>query len=989
MKIFFSYGHDTNIGLVLRIRGDVEQAGHSVWIDESEIKAGDVWRRKILDGLKDTNWMLAFLSRHSVRDPGVCLDEIAITMGAKGDAFSTILVEPEQEVRVPVSISHIQWSDMSDWRTRQSQDGPEWEAWYRERVSAILASLADPATHRFSGEIAELEKLLRPISQAADIPPLIDGFVGREWLRGIVETWRKDHTERRMFWLTGGAGSGKSAFSAWLTHFARTNVIGLNLCRWNDQDRRDPQKVLRTLAFLIGTRLPDYRRAILDKLRIHDPAATELLAKGPVPLFNWLLAEPLHYLIDGGRRNDRYIIIIDALDETLDGDHSELADLLAEGAKRLPDWIALLLTSRPEPVLQRILSGLDPTQIDAKSNDGDLRDYAKRWLATPERPATEVDGLVKRVVTAAGGNFLYLAKLREAVEQGWLTLDRPGRLPRGLVGLYRVWFRRQFPKGGPYRKDWAPLLEVLVAAQQPVPLDVLQVIFCWSGPVEEAERLEGLGSLFTRTAEGVAPFHASLRDWLTDASAAGATFVLDIQAGRAKLSDMLWARFLALPEAAEPDRFLLAVLPVVLAAETETSLTQRLQATDGPAVIFDRVKAIVRQLRKKHAWDAAAAWLDLLNRLGLAAGDAGIAVRAATAGVRGDIAVTQGRYKLALSFYRESLAIFQRLAASDPNNAQWRHDVAVRHDNIGDVLRAQGKPADALAAYQCGMVLFEGLDIKQSRPEWQRDIAICHDRIGDMRGALDDLGGALTAYQAGMEIRRKPAGANRGDPNWQRDLSVSHNKIGDVLFKQGDYARSLSAFRAGMSIRSLLVEAEPDNLDRQRDLSVSHDKVGDVLKVQGDLPGALAHFQTGMKISDRLDKADPDNSQWQRDLSVSHDKIGDVLKAQRDFSGALTHFRAGMEISKRLVALDPSNALWQRDLSEAHRKIGQGLTAKGDLREALTAFTEALAVLDTMVERGMHLSPEAAALRKELRRVLTSDLPSGTSSTKAIRHPGP
>jgi tetratricopeptide (TPR) repeat protein len=170
---------------------------------------------------------------------------------------------------------------------------------------------------------------------------------------------------------------------------------------------------------------------------------------------------------------------------------------------------------------------------------------------------------------------------------------------------------------------------------------------------------------------------------------------------------------------------------------------------------------------------------------------------------------------------------------------------------------------------------------------------------------------------------------------------------------------------------------------------VSHDKVGDVLKVQGDLPGALAHFQTGMKISDRLDKADPDNSQWQRDLSVSHDKIGDVLKAQRDFSGALTHFRAGMEISKRLVALDPSNALWQRDLSEAHRKIGQGLTAKGDLREALTAFTEALAVLDTMVERGMHLSPEAAALRKELRRVLTSDLPSGTSSTKAIRHPGP
>jgi TIR domain len=75
VKIFLSYGHDQNTQIVLRIKHDLEAAGHVVWIDSSEIKAGDDWRRSIIDGLSDSDWTLGFLSRHSVRNPGVCLDD--------------------------------------------------------------------------------------------------------------------------------------------------------------------------------------------------------------------------------------------------------------------------------------------------------------------------------------------------------------------------------------------------------------------------------------------------------------------------------------------------------------------------------------------------------------------------------------------------------------------------------------------------------------------------------------------------------------------------------------------------------------------------------------------------------------------------------------------------------------------------------------------------------------------------------------------------
>ena len=161
--------------------------------------------------------------------------------------------------------------------------------------------------------------------------------------------------------------------------------------------------MLRTLAFLLATRLPDYRRRLLDRFRLHDHTGEELKRKGPVAMFHWLLAEPLQ-LIDGGRRRDRCVLLIDALDESLRNSTSELTDLLVELAPKLPDWMALLLTSRPDFPIAASLSAVAPFRLEtaaAVANVQDLRVYARGWLATPERTPTDAEALIERVVAAA------------------------------------------------------------------------------------------------------------------------------------------------------------------------------------------------------------------------------------------------------------------------------------------------------------------------------------------------------------------------------------------------------------------------------------------------------------------------------------------------------------------------------------------------------------------------------------------------------------
>jgi len=67
----------------------------------------------------------------------------------------------------------------------------------------------------------------------------------------------------------------------------------------------------------------------------------------------------------------------------------------------------------------------------------------------------------------------------------------------------------------------------------------------------------------------------------------------------------------------------------------------------------------------------------------------------------------QGNLADALKAYRDSLAVRERLANTDPGNADWQRDLASSYNSIGSVLQAQGNLADALKAYRDGLTIRE------------------------------------------------------------------------------------------------------------------------------------------------------------------------------------------------------------------------------------------------------------------------------------------
>lgn len=561
LRIFLSYGHDANEELVICIKADLEKRGHDVWFDKSEIKAGDNWRRSITDGITGSDKFVSFLSKHSTRDPGVCLDEIAIAIGVKGGNIQTILVEGEQEVKPPASISHIQWLDMHEWKERRTAGGATWEDWYQSKLTEIIRVVESDETRRFAGEIETLAGYLKPIASDSRIATLLrKGFVGRKWLFEAVERWRggafgvppsgglapeppkggTPSAPSRLFWITGDPGVGKSAFAAHLTHFGRDKVIAAQFVEWDKPDHRHAARVVRSLAFQLATRLPDYRKLLLTL-----PEIAELDRKDPAELFDYLLANPLQTVIGGGR--ERQLIVIDALDEAGEAGRNPLVEMLARHAPRLPGWLGLVVTSRPESAVQTPLQGLNPFVLDTRTeaNRADLRDYLRHELAPQLQPRPDADRLIGQILEKSQGVFLYAERFCDDVQHGHLSLDRPEQFPQGLGGIFCQWFQRQFPDLEKFRKDVRPALRAILASREPLPVEILQRLFHWQDE-ELRDFTRTLGSLFPvakeKGGEVIKPYHKSLADWLADDAKAG-TYFVSARHGHQALADFGWNQF--------------------------------------------------------------------------------------------------------------------------------------------------------------------------------------------------------------------------------------------------------------------------------------------------------------------------------------------------------------------------------------------------------------------------------------------------------------
>lgn len=166
-------------------------------------------------------------------------------------------------------------------------------------------------------------------------------------LLDTISHWITDPDSRRIFWLNGMAGTGKSTISRTLSHrrHEAKDLGATFFFKRGETDRSGLTMFVSTLARQLANRVPELRAHIKSAI---DLDAT-ITSKAVKEQFKRLIVEPLVALSTVNNTLSPIVFVIDALDECeRDEDIGLLIRLFS--AEQCPDSLKLrvLITSRPE-----------------------------------------------------------------------------------------------------------------------------------------------------------------------------------------------------------------------------------------------------------------------------------------------------------------------------------------------------------------------------------------------------------------------------------------------------------------------------------------------------------------------------------------------------------------------------------------------------------------------------------------------------------------
>ncbi|XP_078376274.1 uncharacterized protein LOC144659657 isoform X1 [Oculina patagonica] len=365
-----------------------------------------------------------------------------------------------------------------------------------------------------------------------------------------VESWLNDRSSpNRVMMISGTAGMGKSVISAKMCQkmLQAKRLAGSHFCQHGRARHRNPKVMLQSLASHLADSLPDYKKALVEKLS--GNLGVEINDMEGKDLFELLFEEPLTSLNDPGLT---YLMVIDGIDESEYQGRNELLDVIANYFKKLPRWIRFLVTTRPEMNIADRLNCLHPLELEP-DNDENLKDiyvcFEKQLSPVLQTEYQEI--ILQALVEKSEGVMLYAHYLVVFIKKN-VSLLTPelldSTLSSGISSVYQSYFKRletDLRKELQVTEDqFMKFLSAVAAAREPLPLCFVSKLLL-SGKSSSAVQRKvnaaiGCVSALLPVQDGrIHFFHKSVKDWLIDNSNYGQHhFSVDENEGHRVLSKL-------------------------------------------------------------------------------------------------------------------------------------------------------------------------------------------------------------------------------------------------------------------------------------------------------------------------------------------------------------------------------------------------------------------------------------------------------------------
>jgi hypothetical protein len=293
-----------------------------------------------------------------------------------------------------------------------------------------------------------------------------------------------------------------------------------------------------------------------------------------------------------------------------------------------------------------------------------------------------------------------------------------------------------------------------------------------------------------------------------------------------------------------------------------------------------------------------------------------------------------GRSDAARRAVAEAIRLQQQLVASSDSSRECLGDLAQSHNNLGMLCMETGDAASAEDSFRTAMRLQKGLLADDpDNAEYLQDLAAS---LNNLSALYVDRQPAQAAalYEEAIAYQTKVAATRPTDWDCQNDLALSLNNLGVVRKRTGRLAEAAESYQRAIGIQSRLVRAAPAQPSFRRDLAVSFNNLGENQDKLGQAAEAVASFRQALELQESLARQNPGDVDVQSNLGGMYNNLGMVWIELRRFPDAAEMFQSAIEHQKAAGARAPQVSRYRIFLSKHYFNYGRVLRELGRPQEA-------------------------------------------------------
>ena len=253
-----------------------------------------------------------------------------------------------------------------------------------------------------------------------------------------------------------------------------------------------------------------------------------------------------------------------------------------------------------------------------------------------------------------------------------------------------------------------------------------------------------------------------------------------------------------------------------------------------------------------------------------------------------------------VSYWRDTVSLFEHTLAIIPKNPKIRY-------NLANEYRALGNTEAAIRNYRIAL-------------ETNSESVRTRINLGNALRSNGELDAAIDTYQAALD--REPRNVK------------AHNSLGTVLHAKGDVDAAILRYRYAIAL-------DPE-------YRLAHFNLANALQSKGDFEGSVVHYLEAIDDNVRdpkifnnlgnvfrsLDRNEDAETAYRVAIKfdpghyLAQNNLGLLLASQEKLDEAIAHYRSAISVSP--------------DYAAAHNNLGDALRAQGNLDEAVSAYAEAL-----------------------------------------------